>query len=65
LHFADQGANIVFNLLLNRESTEETATAIHELGQQALALKANVGTNTEALHYFDSAQGEGLMNSMS
>ena len=43
LHFAARGADVVVNFFRNRDSAEETAAAVREMGRQALVVKANIG----------------------
>lgn len=45
LHFAELGADIVVNFFRNRKPAEETAASIRELGQEALVVKAHIGTD--------------------
>jgi len=42
LRLASEGANIVVNFFRNREPAEVTASAIRELGREAVVVKANV-----------------------
>lgn len=46
LEMAREGADIVVNDL-NKDSAEETATMIKELGREGIALQADVGTSSE------------------
>jgi len=43
LHFAARGADVVVNFFRNRDSAEETAAAVREMGRRALVVKANIG----------------------
>jgi enoyl-[acyl-carrier protein] reductase III len=52
LHLAEQGAHIVVNFYRNRKPAEETAARIRELGQEALVVKAHVGTDEGLDHLF-------------
>ena len=45
MNFASLGAQIIVNFFRNRKPAEETAEAIRNLGQRALVVKANVGTD--------------------
>jgi len=56
LQFARQGAQIVVNFFRNRTPAEETAAAIRKLGQQALLVKANVGTDDGLDHLFNEVE---------
>jgi enoyl-[acyl-carrier protein] reductase III len=56
LHFARQGAQIVVNFFRNRIPAEETAAAIRKLGQQALVVKANIGTDDGLDHLFNEIE---------
>jgi enoyl-[acyl-carrier protein] reductase III len=55
-HFAELGAQIVVNFFRNRTPAEETAAAIRDLGQQALVVKANVGTDDGLDHLFNEIE---------
>lgn len=56
LHFASLGAHIIVNFFRNRKSAEETAEAIRNLGQRALVVKANVGTDRGLDHLFQEIE---------
>jgi enoyl-[acyl-carrier protein] reductase III len=56
LHFASHGAQIVVNFFRNRSPAEETATAIRKLGQQALVVKANIGSDEGLDHLFSEVE---------
>ena len=56
LHFAGQGAQIVVNFFRNRTPAEETAAAIRKLGQQALVVKANIGSDDGLDHLFNEIE---------
>jgi enoyl-[acyl-carrier protein] reductase III len=58
LHFACHGAQIVVNFFRNRTPAEETAAAIRKLGQQALVVKANIGTDDGLDHLFNEIENQ-------
>lgn len=45
LHFAALGAHVVINFFRNRKPAEQTAAEIRKLGNDALVVKADVGTD--------------------
>jgi enoyl-[acyl-carrier protein] reductase III len=56
LHFAELGAHIVVNFFRNRGPAEETAAKIRELNQEALVVKANIGTDEGLDHLFNQVE---------
>jgi enoyl-[acyl-carrier protein] reductase III len=56
LHFASLGADVVVNFFRNRDPAEEVVEKIREMGQDALAVKANVGEIDEIKHLFDKTE---------
>lgn len=52
LHLAGHGAHIVVNFFRNRKPAEDTAASIRKLGQEALVVKAHVGTDEGLDHLF-------------
>ena len=58
VHFACLGADIVVNFFRNRAPAEETATAIQDLGRQALVVKADVGTDSGLDHLFKQIEDQ-------
>ena len=56
LHFASQDAQIVVNFFRNKSPAEEMAAVIRKLGQQALLVKANVGTDDGLDHLFSEVE---------
>lgn len=58
LYFARQGAHIIVNFFRNRESAEQTAAEIRQLGSQAFVIKANVGEIKEINDIFDVIERE-------
>lgn len=53
LHFAALGADIVVNYFRNRETAEETAHEITELGVKVEVIKANVGEIDDLTHLIE------------
>jgi len=58
LELARRGADIVVNFLRRRSAADEAVTAIHALGQRAIAVKANVGEAEEIDKMFDQVERE-------
>jgi enoyl-[acyl-carrier protein] reductase III len=56
LYFARHGADIVINFFRNRAPAEQTAEEISQLGQQALVVKADVGSIEGINHLFDEIE---------
>jgi enoyl-[acyl-carrier protein] reductase III len=56
LHFAELGAHIVVNFFRNRRPAEETAASIRELDQEALVVKAHIGTDEGLDHLFNQIE---------
>jgi enoyl-[acyl-carrier protein] reductase III len=56
LHFASLGAQVVVNFFRNRKPAEKTAAEVRELGQQALVVKADVGTDEGLEHLFSEIE---------
>lgn len=56
LRFAREGAHVVVNFFRNRKPAEETAVAIHKLGQQALVVKANMGEIDDIKHLYQQIE---------
>jgi enoyl-[acyl-carrier protein] reductase III len=56
LHFAQNGADLVVNFFRNRPPAEETARAIQALGQQALLVRADVGSDEGLDHLFNEIE---------
>jgi enoyl-[acyl-carrier protein] reductase III len=56
LHFAKLGAHLIVNFFRNRKPAEQTADQIRALGQQALVVKANIGTDDGLDHLFNEVQ---------
>lgn len=57
LQFARRGANLVINFFRNRETAEQVASEIRQLGREALVVKANVG-DLDQLEQLFAAVGE-------
>jgi enoyl-[acyl-carrier protein] reductase III len=56
LHLAERGAHIIVNFFRNRKPAEETAAAIREFGQEALVVKAHVGSDEGLDHLFERVE---------
>ena len=56
MHFAELGAHVVVNFFRNRKPAEETAAGIRKLGQEALVVKAHVGTDEGLDHLFNQVE---------
>ena len=56
LHFASLGAQVIINFFRNRKPAEQTAAAVRAFGQQALVVKANVGTDEGLDHLFHEVE---------
>ncbi len=55
LALAARGSNVAVNFFRNRESAEETAHAVEQLGARAVVIKANVGREEEVQRLVDEA----------
>jgi enoyl-[acyl-carrier protein] reductase III len=58
LHFAHLGAQIIVNFFRNRKPAEQTAQDIQALGQQALVVRADVGSDVGLDHLFQEIEAE-------
>ena len=56
LHFASLGAQVIINFFRNRKPAEQTAAVVRAIGQQALVVKANVGTDEGLDHLFHEVE---------
>lgn len=56
LHFASLGAHVIVNFFRNRKPAQQTAEQIRALGQQALVVKANIGTDEGLDQLFNEVQ---------
>ena len=56
MHFAELGADIVVNFFRNRKPAEETAESIRSLDQDALVVKAHIGTDEGLDHLFEQVE---------
>jgi enoyl-[acyl-carrier protein] reductase III len=56
LHFASLGAQVIINFFRNRKPAEQTAAVVRAFGQQALVVKANVGTDEGLDHLFHEVE---------
>jgi enoyl-[acyl-carrier protein] reductase III len=56
LHFASLGSQVIVNFFRNRKSAEKTAADIRALGQQALVVRANIGTDEGLDHLFKEVE---------
>ena len=58
LHFAQNGSDIVVNFFRNRETAEETAAEIRDLGRRALVVKANIGDLDDLSKLYEQIETE-------
>jgi enoyl-[acyl-carrier protein] reductase III len=56
LHFAGLGAQVIINFFRNRKPAEQTAEDVRALGQQALVVKADIGTDAGLDHLFQQIE---------
>jgi enoyl-[acyl-carrier protein] reductase III len=56
LHFASLGSHVIVNFFRNRKPAEQTADDIRALGQQALVVKADIGTDKGLDHLFNEIE---------
>ena len=58
LGLAQRGCNVAINFFRNRESAEETAQMVRDLGVRAAVIKANIGVEEEVRRLVDQAAAE-------
>ncbi len=58
IHFARLGAEVVVNYFRNRQTAEETAASIRNLGRKALLVKANMGELEDIDRLFHAIEQE-------
>ncbi len=58
LGLAQRGCNVAINFFRNRESAEETAQMVRDLGVRATVIKANIGDEAEVRRLVDQAAAE-------
>lgn len=58
LRLASAGADVVINFVRNKESAENTAAAVRQMGRRALVVKANVGNLDHVTRLFDEIERE-------
>jgi enoyl-[acyl-carrier protein] reductase III len=55
LHFASEGADVLLNYFRNRESAEQTAAEVRELGRRVYVMRADVGKPEDIERLVDAA----------
>jgi enoyl-[acyl-carrier protein] reductase III len=58
IRLASEGADIIVNYFRNRETAEETANEITNIGRRAIVVKANVGDLDQLAHLYEVTESE-------
>ena len=58
LRLAQDGADIAINFVRNKDSAENTASAVRAMGRRAIVVKANVGKPDHLARLFDAIEAE-------